>query len=117
MTEMHRCPCCGAILKSDNCEYCGFVRHRQQTAPDFSKTAGDFLNKTAERISKTNEHRLILIVLWLLFGCIGAHQFYAGRPVLGILYLFTGGLFGIGYLVDGVRILTGRFTDNEGNII
>ena len=35
----------------------------------------------------------------------------------GVLYLFTGGLFGIGWLVDLIKIATGKFTDKNGNVI
>lgn len=38
-------------------------------------------------------------LLWI-FGFIGAHRFYYGRPVSGTLYFFTLGLFLIGWLVD-----------------
>lgn len=38
-----------------------------------------------------------------LFWCIGftgAHRFYYGKPLTGLLWFFTGGLLGIGWLVD-----------------
>lgn len=38
-------------------------------------------------------------VLWLV-GFTGAHRFYYGRPLTGILWFFTFGLFGIGWLID-----------------
>ena len=38
--------------------------------------------------------------LCLFFGILGIHKFYEGRIIFGILYLFTGGLFGIGVIVD-----------------
>lgn len=38
-------------------------------------------------------------ILWL-FGFIGSHRFYYGRPVSGTIYFFTLGLLGIGWLVD-----------------
>ncbi len=37
-------------------------------------------------------------------GLFGAHHFYLNRPGWGFLYLFTVGLFGIGWLVDLFRI-------------
>lgn len=36
----------------------------------------------------------------LLLGFPGAQKFYLGRPRMGLLYLLTGGLFGIGLLYD-----------------
>jgi len=38
-------------------------------------------------------------ILWL-FGFLGAHRFYYGKKWTGLLWFFTLGLFGIGWLVD-----------------
>ena len=38
-------------------------------------------------------------LLWI-FGFLGAHRFYFGRPVSGTIYFFTLGLFLIGWIVD-----------------
>ncbi len=38
-------------------------------------------------------------VLWI-FGFTGAHRFYFGKPISGTIYLFTAGLFLIGWIVD-----------------
>lgn len=38
-------------------------------------------------------------ILWI-FGFMGAHRFYFGRPVSGVVYFFTFGLFLVGWLVD-----------------
>ena len=38
--------------------------------------------------------------LCLFLGVFGAHKFYEGRVLLGILYICTGGLFGIGIIID-----------------
>jgi len=38
-------------------------------------------------------------ILWI-FGFIGAHRFYFGRPVSGTIYFFTLGIFLIGWIVD-----------------
>jgi TM2 domain-containing membrane protein YozV len=39
-------------------------------------------------------------VLWFFFGLLGIHQFYLGKVGRGILYLLTGGVLGIGWLID-----------------
>ena len=38
-------------------------------------------------------------VLWI-FGFMGAHRFYYGRPISGTLYFFTLGLLFIGWIID-----------------
>ncbi|KIV73390.1 hypothetical protein SZ55_1462 [Pseudomonas sp. FeS53a] len=42
---------------------------------------------------------LIGYLLWI-FGFLGAHRFYYGRPVTGTLWFFTLGLFFIGWIID-----------------
>jgi TM2 domain-containing membrane protein YozV len=47
-----------------------------------------------------NTHNLVVgYVLWI-FGFIGSHRFYYGRPVTGTIYFFTLGLLFIGWIVD-----------------
>jgi len=38
-------------------------------------------------------------ILWI-FGFLGAHRFYYGRPLTGTLYFCTLGLFFIGWFID-----------------
>jgi TM2 domain-containing membrane protein YozV len=41
-------------------------------------------------------------LLWLLclIGFCGIHRFYLGKPLTGLLWLFTGGLLFIGQFID-----------------
>jgi TM2 domain-containing membrane protein YozV len=42
-------------------------------------------------------------VAWILLtflGLFGVHRMYMGKWLTGILYLLTGGLFGVGYIYD-----------------
>lgn len=38
-------------------------------------------------------------ILWI-FGFTGSHRFYFGKPITGIIWLCTGGLFLVGWIVD-----------------
>ena len=43
---------------------------------------------------------LLAYLLWLFGGFFGLHKFYLGRPFMGLLYFFTWGLLGIGWVID-----------------
>jgi TM2 domain-containing membrane protein YozV len=42
----------------------------------------------------------VTYLLWFFLGFLGVHKFYLGKMGWGILYIFTGGLFFIGWLID-----------------
>jgi TM2 domain-containing membrane protein YozV len=44
----------------------------------------------------------ISYLLWFLggLGVLGLHRFYLGRWVTGLLWLFTGGIFFVGAIID-----------------
>jgi hypothetical protein len=46
------------------------------------------------------KHLSTTYALWAFFGLFGVHRFYVNHPGSGLLFMFTGGLFGIGWLVD-----------------
>ena len=45
------------------------------------------------------------ILLCFFLGAFGAHWFYLRRPGLGILYLLTLGILGVGALVNFIQLL------------
>lgn len=45
------------------------------------------------------DHTVAWILLTFL-GLFGIHRFYMGKWVSGIVYLLSGGIFGLGYLYD-----------------
>ncbi|VAW41132.1 FIG00955003: hypothetical protein [hydrothermal vent metagenome] len=45
-------------------------------------------------------HDLIIGYFFWIFGFLGAHRFYFGKPLSGTVYFFTMGLFLIGWIVD-----------------
>ena len=51
------------------------------------------------------KNKWVTLALCFFLGYLGAHKFYEGKAGLGVLYLFTFGLFGIGVIVDFITIL------------
>ncbi len=66
-------------------------------------------NYAASKISLKD--RNMAFIFCVLFGYLGIHRFYVGKYISGTLYLLTLGLFGIGWIVDIIMIITGSFTD------
>ncbi|WPD21651.1 MAG: NINE protein [Candidatus Electrothrix scaldis] len=51
-------------------------------------------------MSKRDTHSVTIgYILWI-FGFMGMHRFYYGKPISGTIYFFTLGLLGIGWIVD-----------------
>jgi len=51
-------------------------------------------------MANDDTHSLGIGYLLWIFGFMGAHRFYYGRPVSGTIWFFTLGLLGIGWLID-----------------
>lgn len=47
----------------------------------------------------------VALLLWFFLGYVGAHKFYEGKVFMGLVYIFTVGLFGIGYVIDFFALL------------
>lgn len=69
-------------------------------------------NDKIKRYSKTTT-----LLYCLFLGWLGAHRFYTGDNVLGILYLCTCGLMGFGAFIDFILILFGGYKDCNGNVL
>lgn len=47
-----------------------------------------------------NTHSVVVgYILWI-FGFMGAHRFYFGKKITGILWFCTAGLLGVGWFID-----------------
>lgn len=74
-------------------------------------------NSAAITTGVSSKDFITTLLLCLLVGGLGIHRYYVGKIGTGILYTLTAGVFGIGILVDLIKIATGKFTDKDGKII
>ena len=123
-----KCASCGAQIAENArfCSYCGTEAGTGSSAPVQQEQVIYVHNhyyqqepQVVERVvyaepSKSPKSRLILLLLFWISGVIGGHKFYSGKIGMGFLYMFTGGLFGIGLIVDFFSILIGTPKDSDG---
>ena len=113
------CDSCGSkqYTKTKNgykCKYCGSLQDvitkeeveretneesKNESIVKSDKDAGfaDFMKKQAKKT-------LILLLVCFFAGVYGVHKFMEHKIVLGIIYVFTFGLFGIGLFIDIVKL-------------
>ena len=51
-------------------------------------------------------NKWVALFLCFFFGFIGGHKFYEGKAGVGLLYMCTFGLFGIGVVIDFLNLLS-----------
>ena len=93
--SMKLCPKCGEPMPSDAyyCLNCG-VKF-EDSFEDFTE-----VQKRINRYYGTWKNKWIALLLCVFFGWMGAHKYYEGRIIMGILYSLTLGLLFVGWFVD-----------------
>lgn len=96
------CKYCGSKIDFDAvvCIHCGKQVELLKHEPVYTNQ----INFNTKYKSKCEKNKWIAFILCLLFGVFGVHKFYEGKIGLGILYLLTGGLCGIGWIIDAIRL-------------
>ena len=94
------CKYCGAKIPMEAvvCTFCGRQVEVLQQAPT------QVVAVPVGRIP-VEKNKWAAFLLCFFLGGLGAHKFYEGKVGMGILYIFTVGLFGIGWLIDLIVIL------------
>ncbi len=68
-------------------------------------------------VSPRSHISTLVLSMGIFIGLCGLHRFYAGKIWTGILWLITGGILGIGQVIDIILIICGRFRDKQGRLI
>lgn len=92
------CPKCGKQVEELKAEQPTVVVNNTNTNTNVNRNIN---NNAGGRM----KNKWTAFFLCLFLGFIGAHKFYEGKFGMGILYIFTVGLFGIGWLIDLIAIL------------
>lgn len=106
MDNYFTCPHCGASIteKMLFCDYCGCqVRLSSYIAK--SPIQNIYSNSVTTSCRKA-VNKWVSFCLCLTLGYFGAHKFYEGKPDMGVIYVFTFGFFGLGWIFDLFYILS-----------
>ena len=109
------CKHCGQLIDSDCvvCPKCGKqvedVKHQDtpiiinNSASSSASASSSTATSTPIIIAGKPKNKWIAFFLCLFTIC--GHKFYEGKIGMGILYLLTAGLFGIGWIIDLISLL------------
>lgn len=101
------CKHCGRLIDEECvvCPLCG--KQVEELRTDSSSVVINNTNvMNVDNVQSGREiNKWVAFLLCFFLGGLGFHRFYEGKIGTGILYLFTLGLFGIGWLIDLIVIL------------
>lgn len=106
------CKHCGGVIpvQAVFCTLCGGQVEEVQQAPA-QQPQIIIDNKNINSNVNTNvmpgrlKNKWVALLLCLFLGFLGGHKFYEGKIGMGVLYLFTCGLFTIGAIIDFIVLL------------
>ena len=120
--ETKFCKECGQKIakKAVICPHCGC--QVEETAPAAAATPQIVINNSNQNQNQNHNanqnmamgmpfgarmrNKWVALLLCICLGWLGAHKFYEGKGGMGIVYLFTFGLFGIGIFFDFFTLLS-----------
>ena len=96
------CPMCG-------CQVSQMANNTPAPAPApqivINNSNNNVANAGVVGVGANPRNKWVAFMLCLFLGWLGVHKFYEGKPIMGVLYLFTAGLFGFGIVIDLIVIL------------
>ena len=106
--ETKFCKSCGQKLdkKAVVCPNCGCkVESMANRGAAASQKENINQNVNAGMVKGKAKNKWVSILLLIFLGYLGVHKFYEGKVGMGVLYIFTLGIFGIGLIVDFIILL------------
>jgi len=90
------------------------LKDRVITQEEFDLQKEKLLNSSS---TTSTTDWLTLFLLTFFVGVLGVHRFYVGKIGTGFLMLLTLGGLGVWFLVDLILVVTGQFTNKDGQKI
>ncbi len=79
--------------------------NKPETKSRIDRKSNPEVKAEKNNLTSSGKSQIVALLLCIFLGFLGAHRFYLGYTGWGLIYLFTLGLFGIGWLIDLVRLI------------
>ena len=105
--------CANEFIELDDayvCAYCNSRYHKEPvkvvTKIQYVEVPVSIPEPVKQEVPEgAKKNKWIAFFLCLFLGMFGAHKFYEGKTSRGVLYLFTAGLWGLGWFGDCISLL------------
>lgn len=106
------CKYCGEKIPEEAvmCTHCGrqveqLKSEQPQVVVNNNNTNTNVNRNVGYGIGGRAKNKWVALLLCIFLGWMGAHKFYEEKAGMGVIYLFTFGLFGIGWLIDFIALI------------
>lgn len=107
------CKFCGQRIPKDAvmCTHCGrqveqLKNEQPQVIVNNTNTNTNAnINANINGYGRRLKNKWVALILCICLGFLGAHKFYEEKAGMGVIYLFTMGIFGIGIFIDFISLL------------
>lgn len=106
------------------CVYCGYkeevylkeennTEELEANQQALEQQIDELREEIASRDERKHRSTTIELIVTIVLGQMGVHRFMKGKIITGLIYLFTGGLFGLGWLGDIIKCATRLGSDDR----